>query len=333
MTDLLITNGDGAANLLKASTITGDVLVWRDPMHHGPFPFGDLEEISEVRARYLVGDDNDPAEAIRDFHLRNTHLNGFRTYDAVVLWFEHDLLDQLQILQILDWFADEDLGNTALRMVCINAFPGMDQFRGLGELTLDQIATLNKASTPVTPDQLRLAQEGWAAFCSSDPRDLSGFLESDLSALPFLKAALLRHLQEYPWHDTGLTRSEMQILTLVRQGIDNPVDIFIKNMDLEDALFIGDWPTFQIIERLCEAGLLACAPDAFWYPAWTKADRPRFQAQNLHLTERGRHVVDRQETAFDVILRDQWLGGVHLSSVNRIWTWNDLSRQFQLQRT
>lgn len=332
MTELHITNGDGAANLLKASSISGDVLVWRDPMHHGPFPPGDFDTISEVRARYLVGDSNDPAEAIRDFKFRNTHLEGFRTYGTVVLWFEHDLLDQLQILQILDWFADRDLGDTVLQMVCINAFPGMESFRGLGQLTPEQIATLDSARKPISRDQIWLAQQGWAAFRCPDPRKLVGYLETDLSALPFLKASLLRHLQEYPWHDTGLTRSELQILTLIEDDNDNPIDVFIKNMDLEDALFMGDWPTFAIIERLCSAGLLTCTPDPFWYHAWTQQDRKRFRAQQLQLTETGKQVTAGLETAFDVIPRDHWLGGVHLDSAKPMWTWHDDAGQVRLRQ-
>ena len=105
MVDLHITNGDSAANILKESTIRGDVLPWRDPMHHGPFPADlDLASLSKVRARYLAGPGFDAAEVERDFQLRDEHLRGATQYDRIVLWFEHDLLDQLQILQLLDWF-------------------------------------------------------------------------------------------------------------------------------------------------------------------------------------------------------------------------------------
>lgn len=33
---LHITNGDCAAEIIKASSLGGDVLPWRDPMHHVP---------------------------------------------------------------------------------------------------------------------------------------------------------------------------------------------------------------------------------------------------------------------------------------------------------
>ena len=99
---LHITNGDGAAGLLKASGLEGDVLAWRDPMHHGPFPAEpDLKALSALRGRYLAGPDLPEQDVVRDFELRNEHLKSASRYEEVVLWFEHDLLDQLQILQIL----------------------------------------------------------------------------------------------------------------------------------------------------------------------------------------------------------------------------------------
>jgi hypothetical protein len=100
-----ITNGDSAANILKQSRVSGDVLPWRDRMHHGPFPAGlDIDEVSDIRARYLAGPQLHDAEVVRDFRLRNEHLRATARYGEVVLWFEYDLLDQLQILQLLDWF-------------------------------------------------------------------------------------------------------------------------------------------------------------------------------------------------------------------------------------
>ena len=47
---LHITNGDSAAAIIEASSVDGEILAWRDPMHHGPFPANtDLAEISLIR--------------------------------------------------------------------------------------------------------------------------------------------------------------------------------------------------------------------------------------------------------------------------------------------
>ena len=161
MSVLNITNGDGAAQLLQASSVDGDILPWRDPMHHGPFPAGlGLPELSVIRADYLSGPDDDPSAARQGFQQRDDQLRDANRYDEVVLWFEHDLLDQLQILQLLDWFLGVDFDRTKLAFICIDRFDGVPDFRGLGNLTPEQVATLWDVRRPVTRDQLDLARAG-----------------------------------------------------------------------------------------------------------------------------------------------------------------------------
>ncbi|MDU9005499.1 hypothetical protein [Sedimentitalea todarodis] len=325
---LNITNGDGAANIIKQSAVPGDVLPWRDPMHHGPFPAKlSLSELSVLRARYLVGPDADPTGAERDFQLRDRHLNASSSYDSIVLWFEHDLLDQLQILQILDWFSDTKLKDTTLDMICIDSFPGEPNFRGIGQLNAEQMASLLKVRRPVTKKMLDLAASGWAAFRSSDPHDLLAFLGGELSELPFLAAALRRHLEEFPDVATGLNRTETQLLRLVGEGVHNPEHLFLRNMDMETALFVGDWPTYRAIDALCNGGLVTCDPTPFSFPSLSENERHAFNAQRLSLTETGRRVLDCEQDAFSLMRRDGWLGGVELLASGTTWTWDKAAEQ------
>lgn len=334
MSVLNITNGDGAGNLLRASSVVGDILPWRDPMHHGPFPAGlDLSELSVVRADYLSGPTEDPSAARHDFEARDAHLRVAGRYTEIVLWFEHDLLDQLQILQLLDWFLDVGFDRTKLTLVCIDRFDGVPDFRGLGNLTPAQVASLWDKRQPVTCDQLKLARAGWQAFRSPDPRDLQRFTTCDLAALPFLGPALRRHLEDYPWRSDGLTRTERQILKLIADGISAPGRIFVENMNLEDVLFMGDWSTFRHIDQLCQAKtpLLQCAPGPeFQYPPKMVIARDDFLAQRLTLSESGRSVLSGTAHASDMIERDMWLGGVHLRSDRPLWMWDDDNDQLEL---
>lgn len=333
MTDLHVTNGDGAANLLKASSIAGDVLPWRDPMHHGPFPANlDLDGLSALRATYLAGPET--GDAKRDFQLRDAHLKAAGRYDRVVLWFEHDLLDQLQILQLLDWFAGVDLGDTKLELICVDRFNGIEVFRGLGELDLDQLASLYGRRRSVTAAQLELAKAGWSAFRSPDPCDLIAFMETDLTPLPFLHAALSRHLEEYPWFQSGLTRTERQILTLAASGVHAPGQLFLKNMELETVLFIGDWRTFSHITELCAGSdpLMHCDPDGkFHHPSELKMSREAFRSQRLRLTATGEQVLAGHRDAFDLVHRDQFLGAVHLHTGQPMWTWDAGGKTLRLR--
>src|SRR3954451_13008877 len=152
---LHVTNGDVVASTLEKLLPNDDVLPWRDPMVDGPFPAGlDPEATSRLRAAHLVGQKLDHDEVLRDFRLRDEHLASASRYREIILWFEHDLLDQLQTLQILDRLAGAELAGTRLSMICINSFPGIDPFRGLGQLDRAQMATLLDKASVVTIQQL-----------------------------------------------------------------------------------------------------------------------------------------------------------------------------------
>ena len=54
MPKLIVTNGESAAERLRAAGIKGHILPWQDMLHDGPVPPGtDLEEVSDVRADFL----------------------------------------------------------------------------------------------------------------------------------------------------------------------------------------------------------------------------------------------------------------------------------------
>lgn len=328
MRTLHITNGDGAGEIIKASSIDGDVLPWRDPMHHGPFPSGlSLDEARPVRAKYLAGPDGDVRAVERNIELRDAHLSGASEYDRVLLWFEHDLLDQLQIIQILDWFATAKLGNTVLEMICIDRFEGIDPFRGIGQLNPTQMASLFTIREAISDETLELAQAGWSAFGSANPEKLFEFIQNKSENLPFLNRALERHLEEFPNIYNGLNRTENQLLSLVEDGVGNPVELFIQNMDMESVLFMGDWRTFSVIGHLARAELLACEDGIFWHPPHSEEQRKAFREQRLVLTAQGNKVRKGEIDGTGLMNRDEWLGGVHLQSGKALWRWDAENRK------
>ena len=94
MSTLHITNGDGAASVITASAVQGDVLPWRDPMHFGPFPPGlSFDELGALRAAFLSGPGIDHDATLRQFRQRDDQIRRCDRYDEIILWFEHDLLD------------------------------------------------------------------------------------------------------------------------------------------------------------------------------------------------------------------------------------------------
>src|SRR3989442_3729013 len=156
---LHVTNGDSVVEGFRQGAIPGVFLPWRDVLHDGAVPHRDsLEALSDVRAGEIArlrgqGDYN----AFRaGFAERDATLTAFRDYDETVLWFEHDLYDQLQLLQILDWFSKQDLSGYPLSMIHVASHPEVTPFYGLGQLTGAQLAALLPTRKPVTRQQLAL---------------------------------------------------------------------------------------------------------------------------------------------------------------------------------
>ena len=331
---LHITNGDSAATIIESCGLGGDVLPWRDPMHHGPFPSGlSFEQLSLERVKYLSGDTSITAGDHHALSERDRVLFNSAEYDAVTLWFEHDLLDQLQILQLLNWFAGLEHIDVELTMICINQFAGINNFRGLGQLTSAQMLSLFSQRTKVTQVQLESAQAYWLAFCLDEPLSLLALLKAtrESSELPFMSAALQRHCQEFPWISDGLTRTERQIINLVNNAVEKPVRVFMENMDLETCLYIGDSTTFRTIADLCDpaCALLACkSGHPFDYSPSTIIASNEFREQRLRVTELGKRVITEEQSVLDIKPRDCWLGGIHLNSSKPMWCWDASAASF-----
>lgn len=328
---LHITNGDSAGGTLQQTGLPGDILTWRDILHEGPTPTGlSLEQMTRIRAQFLAASAMGRYEEIlADFMQRDTMLAQFAAHKEVILWFEHDLYDQLQLIQILDWFSRHDPGKTTVSLICINAFPGIARFTGLGQLNADQLRSLYETRRRLTEVEFRLGSEAWNAYCSPDPRMLEALLRKDTSALPFLKAALLRHLEQFPALQGGLSRTERQILEVVASGIHKPLEIFHATQEKEESPFMGDSSLWLYLSTLSSGPkpFLKCTDGGtFAFPATdsiTGHYDTAFIEQELVLTEEGRNALAGQIDWIKVNQGiDRWLGGVHLLGRDVAWRWD-----------
>src|SRR5437763_10352226 len=132
---LHITNGDSAAGGIRQTGLPGEVLSWIDVLHEGPVPQDlELDQLRTVRARFIASCGWATfEEAVGQFSRRDKVLEESLGQDEVVLWFEHDLYDQLQLIQILDWYAHQNLGRTKLTMICAAEYVGSSTVERLRE--------------------------------------------------------------------------------------------------------------------------------------------------------------------------------------------------------
>ncbi|MBA2286140.1 MAG: DUF1835 domain-containing protein [Ktedonobacteraceae bacterium] len=329
---LHITNGESTGNGIQQTGIAGEVLTWDDVLHEGPTPADlSLEGMSQVRARFVADYYRLPyEEVVNGFQRRDTALTRFRNHDEVVLWFEHDLYDQLQLIQILDWFARQERGGTRLSLICIDTFPGIDHFLGLGQLTPAQLASLFDTRQEITHAMVQLGREAWSAYCSPMPLAVEALRGTHTAALPFLEHALLRHLEEFPAIANGLARTEQYTLEIVASGVQKPAEIFQAMLSKEESAFMGDTTFWNHLALLCQGSrplLKRIDSDPFVLP-----EKEAFLEQRLVPTENGYAVLAGQ--ADQIMLKggiDRWLGGVHLLGQDATWRW-DGQRNILIQK-
>ena len=80
------------------------------------------------------------------------------SYDELILWFERDLFDQLNLIQLLPWIRQRLPPTKPVTLVCRGSFPGRPDFKGLGELAPDELASLLETRQRVSDQQFGLAE-------------------------------------------------------------------------------------------------------------------------------------------------------------------------------
>jgi hypothetical protein len=309
---LHITNGDSAGDLLAGCGLGGSVLCWRDVLHEGPVPAGlPFAELGAVRAQYISGLGwGRAAEVAREFDERHAVLAESGAHDEVVLWFEHDLYDQLQLIQVLDWFATAS-GATRLSLVCGAEY--------LGRSTPERLVERFGERSPVSTDQLALAAAAWNAFRSPDPTAIAALLADDTVELPYLADALTRHLEQFPSVANGLSRSEHQALQVISRGATTVGDAYVaSHHELEDPIWLGDSTFVAYLEGLAAGDhpLVAMSP----------GEREQM-SRAVGLTDAGRDVLEGCEDRVRLNGIDRWLGGVHLRGREAAWRWDAIGRE------
>jgi hypothetical protein len=316
VTDLVITNGDAAGELLRRALQGAEILPWRDVLHEGPVPLTDaLEPLTAARVEYLAGAGGGEIGAI-EFELtaRDRGLAMNPNFDRVVLWFEHDLYDQLQLLQVLDWFAEHPRDPGTLLLVQAEDY--------IGRQEPEAIEALAATATAVTKSQFDLAKRAWTALRQPTPEAWAKLLDEDLSALPFLKPAVVRMLEELPGPD-GLSRTERQMLATVEAGESiTALALFVAVQKQEDAEFMGDWSFWRLLDQLALADEpliagLEAAPFQHGDPELAKA----YLTSRLSLTSLGKAVLAGGADWTEHHVLDRWWGGTHLTE-DALWRWD-----------
>ncbi|WP_134698810.1 DUF1835 domain-containing protein [Ammoniphilus sp. YIM 78166] len=303
-----VVNGDIVGKKLS-NQLEGEIIVWREMYDYGPLP--DMKK----RASFFEENVGIPSQLFLESCARQRRM----LYDLprgaeITLWFEHDRYDQTMLMYLLQELSMK--GFRDLSMVTLDAYPGIEPFFGLGQLSSEQLVELySYRRQAITGEQVQEAITGWKAYTSPTPYDLETWIAGCEHPLPFLAQAMQNHLQYYPSTHTGLNEVEALSLSFIRVNkcsFDQLFTYICRKRPLDG---LSDLHFAALLSQLLTGATPLLKSDGP-LPSY---QQPQANCQ-FELTSFGSDVLDGRRDRFYFIGIDWWLGGVHLREDR--WRWD-----------
>ncbi len=269
---------------------------WDDVLHEGPVRAVAAGRFRAERADHIADSGWAPRGlALKGFEARDAMLDAaLEAREEIVLWFEDDLSDVLQLMQVLARI-DRRVGTTSWSIVPLGGLP----FRGIPERPLTELtAAFGQRVTP--PGAGAYAVRVWDAFCSGDYAAL-GALSRSPSPLEVVPDALRRLLEELPDADDGLTRTERALLAATTGGAVSGAEVFLAAVAREERPYLGDTVAFDRLADLVGAGLVVAGGSG------------RMRDRTFAAAEAGLEVLAGTRRA---PVRRRWLGGAEVGDAD-----------------
>lgn len=290
---LHITNGDSTTNYLKKIQLKGDFITWREMLCEGKTATNvGSEGFWKTRFEFLNKTYQVTKETFIDFTLKEYRtLCQHKKQNEIVLWFEHDLFCQINMLAVLSW-VKRHRKNYAISLVNCGDVEGLDKRVGFSELTKDQLLEHYKNRVLLKEDDIEYGDYMWQLYCSDSPLRLETIYKfNPMSPFIYLSDALEAHFKRFPSIENGLNTVENYILkTADSSQIKNENELLKNLLTNEQTFGYGDTQYKERIQKL----------------------KSLFTSFNpVKLNKKGKQVLENQINYYRV-LRDEhaYLGGV-----------------------
>ncbi|HTE00529.1 MAG TPA: DUF1835 domain-containing protein [Mucilaginibacter sp.] len=259
-TILHILNGDSTAHSFNDAGLKGDILVWREVFSQGPL----IEDITssefwKLRCEWVCKSLGDTFEKYRE-RIVTPLAKLSEPYKEINLWFEFDLHCQANLLGVMALLNKKtDLSAPAIYLICPDDFPGKENFKGMGELTGEELDYLydNIREQLGEPDFF-VAEEAWKLYVSGDADALEKWLNENTfwGNLHLLKPALQAHLKRIRVNENGLNYIEQKLLDIYISGIKSKPNIYHVFWQTEKIYGMGDLEIDIYLQKLVDKQLI-----------------------------------------------------------------------------
>lgn len=249
-----------------------------------------------------------------------------KSVQRIILWYEHDPYDQLDlsfILYNLSIQSSINLQNVAIELVETGNFPGIKRFIGIGQLAQqpESLLLLWRQRRLLSAEEIGFGANIWRAFCEQTPARLWQLSTRVDELMPIMKKAMIRVLQELPSSANGLSKTQILTLKIVddHDGISAGQAFSLLNCEYESLPYLGDIMYFFEIQQLLEGQSPPLALQA--------SDGEGFAKQRLTLTQTGRALLAGELNWLSLSSAERWLGGVCGKPGGSLWCWSELQQR------
>ena len=251
---LHIANGDSTAEILKRTSLTGDILVWREMLCEGlickevgsdEFWMNRYDYFKkELEVSKLDYYDKTIKEILK--------LEDVSNYSEVVLWFEFDLFCQVNLMALCTYLLQSYRKNTIYNLVCTGWVKGEEQLKSLADFSVDEFVNLYENKISLSKSNLEFAQNCWNVYVNNDVNELKSFNFNKQSKFRYLQKAIDQHLLRFP-DESGLNQIQYKILEIINSKPLTELEI-VRDLLIwqsqETVYGFGDLQYFQYLKKL-----------------------------------------------------------------------------------
>lgn len=247
---LHILNGDSTLSTFEKANIPGEVIVWREILSEGPvLPDINSAEFWRERENFICSEYNDTNERYKKIVIDELNkLNNINKFDEVVLWFEHDLFCQVNLIFLLNYIYLKEFAGQ-LSVINIDEFfkPG---FKGIGELQPENYSVVYENRLNLNIDDVEASIEVWKIYSDANPSLLNDIEDINFGKLKYLKNAFESHRQRFPFIENGLNKIQSDLLSIIAQKKQTLNEVVTAYLRSDFVYGIGDLQVINYIKSL-----------------------------------------------------------------------------------
>ena len=261
MEDILhILNGDDTLNSFEQTGLEGDIMVWREVLSEGPLEENIASGSFWKKRSEWISKSFDETPANYEEKVINQLSRLSDPYQEINLWFEFDLHCQINMLGVIVMLSKmTDLSAPAVYLICPDSYPGIEDFKGMGELNEEQLEYLyDNIRVQLGEPDFFVAAEAWKYYTSNNIVELDKWLNENnyWGNLHSLKNALLSHVKRATLNSTGLNYIEQTLLDIYNSGSKNKLNIYQAFWQTDKIYGMGDKEIDIYLTRLKDKQLI-----------------------------------------------------------------------------